>query len=101
MNRHAYDAVLQAWHEDAGYRARVAANPRAALAEKGLDLTEGEVRVAVNAPGVVHVVFPPAPDGALPDGAMEGVVGGVSGRRDYGVYAPDGRFLGYTTNTGF
>ena len=101
MNRHAYDAVLQAWREDAGYRARVEANPKAALAEKGLDLTADDVRVAVNSPGVVHVVFPSSPDGALPDGAMDGVVGGISGRRDYGIYAPDGRFLGYSTNTGF
>lgn len=101
MNRHAFDAVLQAWSEDADYRARVEANPKAALAEKGLDLTAGDVRVAVNAPGVFHVVFPSAPNGALPDGALEGVVGGISGRREYGIYSEGGRFLGYATNTGF
>lgn len=101
MNRHAYDAVLQAWREDSAYRERMEANPKAALAEKGLDMTAGDVRVAVNNPGVFHVVFPPAPNGALPDGAMDGVVGGIGGRREYGIYSRDGRFLGYATDTGF
>ena len=35
------------------------------------------------------------PEGLLPDGALNGVVGGANGRQLYGVWGPDGTFLGY------
>ena len=36
MNENAYGDFVEAWREDAAWRARVEADPKAALAEKGL-----------------------------------------------------------------
>ena len=91
MNENAYGDFVEAWREDAAWRARVEADPKAALAEKGVDMSGvDEVRVAVDTPETVHVVFP---DGSAPlsDDALERAVGGTS------VWDPDtGHFLGYT-----
>ena len=95
MNRTSREAFLQAWREDSAFRARVGENPKAALAEKGFDMAGApEVRVAVDTPDTVHVVFPPAPDGALSDLDMERVSGGVPPPR---IWGSDGQFLGYTS----
>ncbi len=91
MSGHPFDGVVKAWREDPAYRARVEEDPKAALAEKGVDMSGvDEVRIAVDTPETVHVVFP---DGSAPlsDDALERAVGGTS------VWDPDtGHFLGYT-----
>ena len=96
MNENAFEGFVEAWREDPAWRARVEADPKAALAEKGVDMSGvDEVRIAVDTAETVHVVFP-APEAPLPDGALKRVVGGVNGRQLYGVWDDDGRFLGYS-----
>ena len=96
MSEHPFDGVVKAWCEDPAYRARVEEDPKAALAEKGVDMSGvDEVRIAVDTAETVHVVFP-APEAPLSDGALKRVVGGVNGRQLYGVWDDDGRFLGYS-----
>ena len=99
MNDNPFGDIMKAWREDPGWRARVAADPKAALAEKGLDMSGvDEVRVAVDTPETAHFVLPPEPGASLSDGALERVAGGVpapgrgsiSGFRDSA-----GRFVGY------
>ena len=47
MSGHPFDGVVKAWREDPAYRARVEEDPKAALAEKGVDMSGvDEVRVA-------------------------------------------------------
>lgn len=73
-------AISNTWHEDAGFRADVEENAKAALASKGLEI-EGpfEVQVAVDTEDTRHMVFPPDPNAALDDGALDGVAGGWRG----------------------
>lgn len=68
------------WREDAGFRARVVADPHATLREWGLPIPAGiaEVRVVENTAGTVHLVFPPDPGDALSDAELEQVAGGHS-----------------------
>ena len=70
------------WREDAGFRARIQADPQTALNEWGLPIPAGidRVRVVENTAETVHLVFPPDPDdGALSDSELDGVAGGVGG----------------------
>ena len=98
MNKNPFGDVMKAWREDTAWRVRLAADPKAALAEKGLDMSGAdEVRVAVDTPGTVHFVFPPDPGAPLLDGALEGVAGGVPapGRGlTSGFRGSAGRFVG-------
>ena len=72
--------ISKAWREDADFRAEVEADPKAALASRGLEIdSPAEVRVAADTEDTVHFVFPPDPNVALPDGAFDGVAGGASG----------------------
>ena len=71
--------ISKAWREDADFRAEVEADPKAALASRGLEIdSPAEVRVAADTEDTVHFVFPPDPNVALPDGAFDGVAGGVA-----------------------
>ena len=73
-------AISNAWHEDAGFRAAVEEDAKAALASKGLDVDGPyDVQVAVNTDDVVHLVFPPDPNSELDDGSLDGVAGGWNG----------------------
>ena len=54
MNGNPMGALMQAWREDPEYRARMEADSKAALAEKGVALTDAtEARIAVNTPDTV------------------------------------------------
>ena len=92
MNGNPMGALVQAWREDSEYRARMEADPKAALAEKGVVLTDAaEARIAVNTPDTVHVVFPPPPNRALSDVALEGISGG----QIYEIYDGNGNLVGW------
>lgn len=77
---YAWDPLGQAWRADPDFRARLAADPAAAAAERGLELPAGirEVRVAENTPETFHVIFPPSPNQNLTDEALRQVSGGVT-----------------------
>lgn len=77
-NDSSIDAFANSWRDDPGFRARIDANPRTALAEWGLDMPAGAVsaRVVEDTPEVLHVVFPPPPGVVLSDAELDGVAGG-------------------------
>ena len=69
--------IADLYHEDAGFRAAADRDARAALAGRGLHFDgPGELRLAANSGETTYVVFPPDPNAALPDGALDGVAGG-------------------------
>ena len=69
--------ISELYCEDAGFRAAADRDARAALAARGVHIGgPGEVRLAADTGDVVHVVFPPDPNAAVPDGALDGVAGG-------------------------
>lgn len=73
-----YRALYDAWDRDPEFRARLVADPRAAVVEQGLEAPEAmEVRVAVNDAETMHIVFPPDPNAALSDDTMSSVSGGT------------------------
>ena len=77
-------AISDAWREDAGFRAAVEEDAKAALASKGLDVPgPAEVSVSVDTEDVTHIVFPPNPNEALSDTVLDRVSGGTF---DYGAY---------------
>lgn len=66
------------WRRDPEYRARMEADPRAALAERGVDVPESlDVRLVVEDADTMHIVFPPDPNEALLDEDLSSVSGGV------------------------
>ena len=70
--------ISELYHGDAGFRAAADRDARAALAERGVHFDgPGEVRLAANTGETTYVVFPPDPNAVLPDGALDGVAGGV------------------------
>ena len=72
--------ISELYHEDAGFRAAADRDARAALAERGFRLDgPEEVRLAANSEETTYVVFPPPPNAAMPDGALDGVAGGWGG----------------------
>ena len=77
MTGKALEAVVRAWRTDPEFRAKAEANPKAALAEKGLDLPFDEVKVVEDTPETTHVALTD-PDAELSDEQMETVVGGIS-----------------------
>ena len=80
MNESPLHAISNMYHEDAGFRAAVEEDAKAALASKGLEINgPAEVSVAANTEDTVHVVFPPDPNMSLPDGALDAVSGGWGG----------------------
>ena len=77
MTEFPFRKISELYHEDAGFRAAAESDARAALAGKGVRIDgPGEVRLAANTEDTVHVVFPPDPNAAVPDGALDGVAGG-------------------------
>ena len=77
MTRNALGAVASAWRKDKEFRARVEADPKAALAEKGVDVPAEDVRVAVDKEDNLHVVVPTDPNGEMSDEELKMVSGGA------------------------
>ena len=91
MTEFPFRKISELYHEDAGFRAAADRDARAALAERGVHFDgPGEVRLAANSEETTYVVFPPDPNAAVPDGALDGVAGG----RSYPMH-PDPASLGY------
>ena len=66
------------YRNDAEYRAKVHADPVAACAEYGISVPDSrDVRVVENTGDTVYCVFPPDPNGAMSDGDLNGVAGGL------------------------
>ena len=65
--------------EDADYRARVHADPVAAIAEYGFQLADSvsDVRVVENSDDVLYCVIPVDPNESLSDGDLDRVAGGL------------------------
>ena len=74
----AWAPLERAWREEPDFRDRLAADPAAALADKGMRLPAGirEVRVAENTADTFHVIFPGSPNASLSDDALTEVAGG-------------------------
>ena len=71
-------AISDAWREDAGFRAAVEEDAKAALASKGLEIPgPAEVSVAVDTEEVTHFVFPPNPNETLSDTMLDRLSGGT------------------------
>ena len=80
-------AISDAWREDAGFRAAVEEDAKAALASKGLEIHgPAEVSVAVDTEDVTHFVFPPDPNEALSDTVLDRVSGGTTYRSAAAAY---------------
>ena len=84
-------AISDAWREDAGFRAAVEEDAKAALASKGLEIHgPAEVSVAVDTEDVTHFVFPPNPNETLSDTMLDGVSGGTF---DWAGYVEETRHM--------
>jgi Nitrile hydratase, alpha chain len=71
-------AVRKAW-TDPEFRAKLLANPRAALADEGAPMPAGvTIKVVENTDAVVHLVLPPRPSGELSEEALAAVAGGAN-----------------------
>ena len=73
--------VVDACSRNPELRARVKADPKAALADEGVDLPFDEARVVEDTPETTHVVLTD-PNAEMSDEQMETVVGGVGGGYD-------------------
>ena len=69
-------SVVAACARDPELRARVKADPKAALAEEGVDLPFDEVQAVEDTPETTHIALT-APNAELSDEQMKTVVGGV------------------------
>ena len=79
--------VVDACTRNPELRARVKADPKAALAEEGMDLPFDEARVVEDTPETTHVALTD-PNAELSDEQMETVVGGTGmSARDYIAHA--------------
>ena len=78
--------VVDACSRNPELRARVKADPKATLADEGMDLPFDEARVVEDTPETTHVVLTD-PNAELSDEQMETVVGGIG-------LNPHERFLG-------
>ena len=74
----AWRAVTRAWREDPEYRARMQADPKAALAEEGVHIQADDVRVVVDTDEVRHLVMPSDPNAELSDEELVTLSGGAS-----------------------
>ena len=73
-------ALFAACWKDEALKARFMADPKAVLAEYGIDVPDGiNVNVVENSDNTVHITMPQAPDGAgeLSDEELANVAGGV------------------------
>lgn len=78
MTDRAFDRIAKALRDDPEFRAQVRADPKLAMAGKGLDVPHADVRVVVDTPDTRHFVLPPNPNAALSDDTLAPVSGGVS-----------------------
>ena len=74
--------VAKAWSDEA-FKARLLADPYAALNEAGVEVPAGvtaKVKVVENTSDTVHLVLPPPPpEGELTDEDLDKVAGGLAG----------------------
>ena len=70
-------AIMDACARDPELRSRVMADPKAALAEEGVDLPFDKVEAVEDTPETTHVALTD-PNAELSDEQMEAVVGGLS-----------------------
>ena len=74
------DLYAACWKDDA-LKARFMADPKAVLAERGIEMPDGmDVTVVENTDNTVHITLPMAPDGhaELSDEELSNAAGGVS-----------------------
>ena len=99
--------IAKAW-SDEGFKARLLANPKAAMAEVGMDAPEGvEIEVVESTQEKAYLVIPPKPVGELSDedldkvsagfipGLPKGCDGGGISLHDRGSTNPSRDFCGY------
>lgn len=71
--------MVELCRSDSGFRAKLRAEPAAALAERGIAVAPGiDFRLAENSAAVYHVVLPPDPNVRLSDRGLSEVAGGSS-----------------------
>ena len=71
------DLVRKAW-SDPAFKAKLLADPYAAIEAAGADVREGEtIRVLENTDKLIHLVLPLQPAGELSDEALDAAVGAV------------------------
>ena len=69
--------IAKAWTDDE-FKARLKADPRATLAEVGIEPPAGlEIEVLESTPGKAYLVIPPKPVDELSDADLEKVAGGA------------------------
>ena len=69
--------IAKAW-SDPAFKAKLLADPHAALEELGVAVAAGKtVKVVENADRHLHLVLPPKPAGALSEEALDHVAGGA------------------------
>ncbi len=77
LARQTVRAIVDACSRDPELRSRVMADPKAALAEEGVDLPFDKVEAVEDTPETTHVALTD-PNADLSDEQMEAVVGGLS-----------------------
>ncbi len=78
--RNAFTDLLAACWKDDALKARFMADPKAVLAERGIEMPDGiDVNVVENTDNTVHITLPMAPDGyaALSDEDLSKAAGGT------------------------
>ncbi len=78
--RNAMAELFAACWKDEALKARFMSDPKAVLAERGIDVPDNmNVNVVENSDNTVHITMPKAPDGAmnLSDSELAGVAGGT------------------------
>ncbi len=79
--RNAFTDLLAACWKDDALKARFMADPKAVLAERGIEMPEDiDVKVVENADNTVHITLPMAPDGheEMSMKELSNVAGGTS-----------------------
>lgn len=73
-----YSQIVAKCWADSDFKARLLADPNAALAAEGIAVPEGmELRIVENTPSLTYIVLPEIPqESELTDEALGGVVGG-------------------------
>ena len=82
LARQTVRAIVDACARDPELRSRVMADPKAALAEEGVDLPFDKVEAVEDTPEITHVALTD-PNAELSDEQMEAVVGGTGGASGY------------------
>ena len=74
--------IAKAWTDEA-FKARLKADPKAAMKEVGMDVPEGvEIEVVESTQEKAYLVIPPKPVGELSDEDLDQVAGGSSCKND-------------------